>query len=213
MSTARKPAPWDIVGAEFVAGAQKLAQLPAPITVELAFAGRSNVGKSSLMNALMGRRRLVRTSSTPGCTRQINAFEAKARDGAQFHLIDLPGYGYAKRSKVERSAWAELIEAYLLRREALRAVAVLVDARRGVEAEEEELVSFVRSRQGPPAEVVVVATKIDKIGKSKRKAALGKLRAPAGTAVLGVSAETGEGLDRLWRELRKTTSTPVEATI
>src|SRR5690606_23305020 len=115
--------------AEFEAAAQAPEQLPPPLGVEVAFAGRSNVGKSSLMNALMERRKLVRTSSTPGCTRAINFCKARARDGAELRLVDLPGYGYAKRSKTERNQWARMIESYLAERDHLRAVVMLVDAR------------------------------------------------------------------------------------
>jgi GTP-binding protein len=92
-----------IVEAQFVA-AQGISggSLPAPTFTEIAFAGRSNVGKSSLINALVERKSLVRTSSTPGCTRQVNVFETRAKDGTVLHLVDLPGYGYAQRSKDER---------------------------------------------------------------------------------------------------------------
>jgi GTP-binding protein len=203
MTEVAKPEPWNIVEAAFVAGAQSPGQLPAPIGAELAFAGRSNVGKSSLMNALMGRRNLVRTSSTPGCTRQINFFEVRARDGAVMRLVDLPGYGYAKRSKGERAAWADLIEAYLTEREVLRAVAVLVDARRGVESEEQALIDFVRGRPGPAAAALLVATKIDKVPKSKRKATLSQLAGPTGIPIFGASAVTGDGIASLWRALRR----------
>jgi GTP-binding protein len=198
-----KGQPWDVIEAEFVFGAQTAEQLPAPLTAEIAFAGRSNVGKSSLMNALLGRRNLVRTSSTPGCTRQINFFDLKARDGSQFRLVDLPGYGYAKRSKSERSAWAELIEAYLTERDVLRAVVVLVDARRGLEEDEAQLIEFVRAREISPARAILVATKIDKLPKSQRKAALARLAAPKGIAIYGASAITGDGIDALWKALRR----------
>lgn len=197
--------PWDIVKAEFEAGAAVSDSLPAPLGVEIAFAGRSNVGKSSLLNALMKRRNLVRTSSTPGCTRQINFFRATARDEAVFRLVDLPGYGYAKRSKTERAAWGRLIEHYLLQRDWLRAVVVLVDVRRGVESEEQELIDFVRQRDASrvgPCRVIVVATKIDKVPKSKRKATLAKFPLPKGARRLGVSAVTGDGIEPLWKQLR-----------
>lgn len=185
-----------------MAAAQSLDSLPAPLIVEVAFAGRSNVGKSSLMNALMGRRGLVRTSSTPGCTRQINFFDARARDGATFRLVDLPGYGYAKRSKSERRQWAELIEAYLHGRDGLRAVILLVDARRGVGPEDEQLLAFIASRPAARStETLVVATKIDKLKSSQRKAALSKL-GKKGRRVMAVSAATGEGIDRLWKAIR-----------
>ena len=198
------PPPWTIVDAEFVAGAQTASQLPPQLGVELAFAGRSNVGKSSLLNALMGRRNLVRTSSTPGCTRQINFFVATARDGAAFRMVDLPGYGYAKRSKGEREVWARLIEAYLAERDWLRAVVLLIDARRGFEEAEDELVSFVRARgERRQAEVIVVATKIDKVPKSQRAAAVAQIHRSLGKSAIAVSATTGEGIDRLWHALRR----------
>ena len=198
-----KKAPWQIVEAEFVAAAQSLGSLPPPLIVEVAFAGRSNVGKSSLMNALMARKGLVRTSSTPGCTRQINFFDAKARDGATFRLVDLPGYGYAKRSKAERKQWAELIEAYLHRRDGLRAVIVLVDARRGVGDEDLQLLEFVRSRPAPTTETIVVATKVDKLKKSQQKATLAKIGRAFGGRVIGCSAVTGYGVEAVWRGIRK----------
>ncbi len=193
--------PHDILDASFETGASRFEQLPAEIGPEVAFAGRSNVGKSSLMNALMRRRNLARTSSTPGCTRQISIFVARARDEAVFRLVDLPGYGYAKRSKGERDAWAELIERYLLERAALRAVVVLCDARRGMEEEEEQLVDFLASRPEPRPAAILVATKIDKLPKSKRKAAFAKIA--RGGRILGVSALDGEGIPELWRAIRR----------
>ncbi len=204
-----RTAPYDIVEAEFVAAAAAVDQLPPPLGVELAFAGRSNVGKSSLMNTLMSRRRLVRTSSTPGCTRQINFFSAQSRDGALLYLVDLPGYGYAKRSRSERAEWARLIEDYLRSRDHLRAVVLLVDARRGVGQEEEQLLDFVAQRPGgSKPQCILVATKIDKIPRSKRKAALAALATKQKTSgskhkILGLSAETGDGVPELWTALRK----------
>lgn len=193
--------PWNILEASFEAGAQGVAHLPPEGAPEIAFAGRSNVGKSSLMNACMSRRNLVRTSATPGCTRQISFFGAKARDGLALRLVDLPGYGYARRSKGERDAWAELIEHYLLNRAALRAVLVLVDARRGIEDEERDLLEFLDTRPEPRPVTLLVATKIDKIPKSQRRSALAKLE--SGARALGVSATEHEGIDELWRELRR----------
>src|SRR4051812_46210479 len=108
------PPPPRVSRAEFMAAATRAEQLPPPQTLEIAFAGRSNVGKSSLMNSLLERRKLVRTSGTPGCTRQISMFEVTTRLGSRLTLVDLPGYGYAKRSHSERREWAELIHTYLL---------------------------------------------------------------------------------------------------
>src|SRR5262249_41664011 len=114
--TEQKPDAPRIVAARFVASAPEARLLPAPPTAEVAFAGRSNVGKSALLNALLERKGLARTSSTPGCTRELVVFEAKTADDAVLTLVDLPGYGYAKRSKMERAAWAGFIEDYLLGR-------------------------------------------------------------------------------------------------
>src|SRR5882672_5114902 len=134
-----------IVEARFVASVPQARLLPPPTGVEVAFAGRSNVGKSTLLNALLERKGLARTSSTPGCTRELVVFEAKATDGALLTFVDLPGYGYAKRSKAERFAWGGLVEDYLLARPTLVAVVVLVDIRRGVEPDDRDLLELIAS--------------------------------------------------------------------
>jgi GTP-binding protein len=196
----------DIVDATFVAGVAAPEQLPAPALAEIAFAGRSNVGKSSLLNSLMGRKNLVRTGSTPGTTRQLNLFHVRAADGLETVLVDLPGYGFAKRAKHEKSQWGALIESYLSRRVTLRAIVLLVDVRRGGEREEKELVEYVESTHStvarPKVPIVIVATKVDKIPRAERKPALARISADLGCRVLGFSAETGEGKDELWDLLR-----------
>ncbi len=195
-----------VVSAAFVAGATELQQLPPPVAREIAFAGRSNVGKSSLLNCLMERQRLVRTSSTPGCTRQLSFFEATLRDGARLGMVDLPGYGYAKRSKAERERWADVIEAYLRGRATLAAVCVLVDVRRGLELEERELLELLAlpaRTSRPPLTVLLVATKLDKLRASERAARLRELSRLGGLPVHGVSAVTGAGREELWRALRR----------
>jgi GTP-binding protein len=203
-----KPAPETrVVHAEFVAGAVETEQLPPPTRVEVAFAGRSNVGKSSLLNAMMQRRGLARTSSTPGCTRQLNVFDVRCADGLAVGFVDLPGYGWAKRSKAEKSQWQGMIEGYLMRRAGLRAVVLLVDVRRGVEEEEQQLVEFLQQpRQVSDGknrvEVVLVATKIDKLPVSGRKPALESLRKTCGVRPIGFSVETGDGREELWARLR-----------
>jgi GTP-binding protein len=203
--------------AQFVAGAARFEQLPPPQHLEVAFAGRSNVGKSSLMNALVQRRRLVRTSGTPGCTRQISLFEVTTRLGSRFTLVDLPGYGYAKRSKAEKAEWAELIEGYLLRRPALSLVVALVDVRRGREEDDEQLVELlaqVPPRSRAPVGVLWVATKLDKVPGSGRKLALQRLKEQTGHPWVGFSTELPETHELLWRrilahlELDQPTETP-----
>jgi GTP-binding protein len=163
---AAKPPPFLVHAAEFVAAARRPEELPPPTKLEIAFVGRSNVGKSSLLNKLLNRRGMARTSSTPGCTRQINFFDVKSNTGLELMLVDLPGYGYASRSKSERNEWAELIEHYLLERSTLRAAAVLFDSRRGLEKDDADAVELITehgrvSRIAP--EVILVATKIDKL--------------------------------------------------
>lgn len=197
-----------IVRAEHAFAATVQSSLPPPTLTEIAFAGRSNVGKSSLMNALMERRNLVRTGGTPGTTRQINFFLAKATDGLEAYLVDLPGYGYAKRSKAEKKAWGELIEGYLSSRPTLRAVVLLVDVRRGIEADDQQLIDFISAqptRSRPPIPVVVVATKLDKLAASARKATVARIAASSKLRVIGFSAVTSEGKDQVWRTLRRMT--------
>lgn len=203
---ADKPNPNQILEAKFVAGAGiEGGSLPPPTFVEVAFAGRSNAGKSSLINTLVERKSLVRTSSTPGCTRQVNLFEIAARDGLRLHLADLPGYGFAKRSKQEREEWAKLIEGYLRGRATLRCVVILFDVRRGIEEDDAELVAFARApRPGLGAlEVVLVATKLDKLSKSEQRSRLAAIAKESGAKIVGFSAMTGEGRDDLWRGIRR----------
>ncbi|MGO8995039.1 MAG: ribosome biogenesis GTP-binding protein YihA/YsxC [Polyangiaceae bacterium] len=200
-----------IVSAEFVAGATRAEQLPPPALAEVAFAGRSNVGKSSLLNAMMQRRNLVRTSRTPGCTRQINVFGCKTVDGLALHLVDLPGYGYAKLSKAEKSTWGLMLEGYLRTRITLRAVVLLADVRRGLEDDDGELLDFMKETRGadaatpslPEVARIVVATKLDRLPVNQRKPALMAFKKTTGVTPVGFSAVTGEGRGELWERIRR----------
>jgi GTP-binding protein len=191
----------DVLEAEFIASATAIGQLPPPTFAEIAFAGRSNVGKSSLINSLVRRKKLVRTSRAPGCTRAINIFRVRLRTNeteAHLDLVDLPGYGYAQRSKAERKSWGPLIEGFLEQRAGLRGAVVMVDIRRGVQPDDAQLVEFLESIDVAP---ILVATKIDKLPASKRKQALTALRRQLNHPVGPYSSVTGEGRDLLWKRL------------
>jgi GTP-binding protein len=143
--------------ARFVAGAAEPAALPFESLPEIAFAGRSNVGKSSLVNALTGRRMLARISNTPGRTRQINFFDL----GGALMLVDLPGYGYAEASKVAVRRWTGLVRRYLHTRAVLRRVCLLIDARHGIKQVDRPLLEML-DRAGMSYQIIL--TKTDKIG-------------------------------------------------
>jgi GTP-binding protein len=168
---------------------------------EIAFVGRSNVGKSSLLNALVGNAKLARTSSTPGRTRAVNYFLVDER----YWLVDLPGYGYARASKDERERLARVSERYFDSRApgAARRVVLLVDGKVGATPLDAVALGFLA---GVDAEVVVAATKADQVGRGERARQLRAIRAalelPAGVPVVFVSARTGEGLNELWNEIR-----------
>jgi GTP-binding protein len=160
---------------------------------EVAFAGRSNVGKSSLINALVRHRKLARVSNTPGRTREINFFSVND----QFVLADLPGYGYARVSKEKRAVWRPLIEGYLLRSPQLRGVVQLLDVRRTPSDDDLQMLEFL-SRAGTPT--LVVATKIDKLLAAQRTSRVEALTREAGLEleqVIPFSAKTNEGRDEL----------------
>ncbi len=203
MNTETGPQPFDVLVAEFVAAAAEGNQLPPPALAEVAFAGRSNVGKSSMLNAVMQRKGLVRTSSTPGHTRSVNIFHATTRSGLDLHLVDLPGYGFAKRSKDERKKWGPLLEGYLQQRQTLRAVMILIDVRRGVEDDDMQLIEFcAMPRPGnAPLTTYVIATKVDLIPKAKRKPTLAAIQQMCGRRVIGFSAETQEGRPEIWKAI------------
>lgn len=177
---------------EFVKSARRLAELP-PTDAEVAFVGRSNVGKSSLVNALANRKQLAKVSNTPGRTQLINLFQR--REGGT--LVDLPGYGYAKVPDRERKQWQGMIEGYLLGREELQALMLLLDGEIGPTALDLQMIHWLNANEIP---AVLVATKLDKVRPSRlagRKQQVAKACGVAERDVLWVSAAKGTGIDRL----------------
>jgi GTP-binding protein len=165
---------------------------------EVAFVGRSNVGKSSLLNALLGRRGLAKTSSTPGRTQTINYF--LVNDSIWF--VDLPGYGYAKTSKERRRAWAQTVDHYFQQALPDATVVLLIDGKVGGTALDAGAWEYLAASGAAP---VAVATKVDKVPRGRRHEAREQLRArvglPEGYPLIEVSATTGEGLKELWKEI------------
>jgi GTP-binding protein len=185
-----------ITSATFLGAATEPGRFPAPSLPEVAIAGRSNVGKSSAINRLVGRRGLARTSSTPGRTQQLNFFGINEL----LVLVDLPGYGYAKVAKTARAAWRPLVESYLSTRGVLAGVILIVDVRRGLEEEEFQLLEFLAALAMP---ALVLATKIDKLNRGAQAKALAAI-AEAGTGAVPVvpfSSVTGEGVPAVWKTI------------
>lgn len=187
-----------ILDAELIASAPRVEKLPESGLPEVAFLGRSNVGKSSLLNALARRRKLARTSSTPGKTRELVLFRVRT-DRGEIGLVDLPGYGWAKVSRKERASWQRLAEGYLARRESLCLAMVLQDVRRSWSEDEALLLEWLAEQDVPGR---VVLTKTDKLKLMKRKEAVKKLRASIGEGFgrpIATSSQKGDGLDVVWR--------------
>lgn len=187
-----------IVETKLISSTGRMDKLPPPVYPEVAFAGRSNVGKSSILNALVNRKGLFKVSSTPGRTRTIVHVETRLADQSKLYLVDLPGYGYAKVSKGAKQAWADFMQEYLATRATLHLVVVLVDVRRGPGDEEVELLDFL-AEVGVPA--LLVATKLDREKKSKQKSTLNKLQQATGVNVIGTSATEKRGLDPLLKTI------------
>lgn len=181
---------------EFLKGVVAMAGLPPADRIEVCFAGRSNVGKSSLINALTGRKGLARASNTPGRTQEINFFTV----GEQHYLVDLPGYGYASAPVAVVARWQKLLKQYLSGRQTLRRAFVLIDARHGIKPVDEEILSLM---DASALTFQVVLTKVDKIKVSEREAVLAQVRAalakhPAAfPEILLTSSEKGEGIATL----------------
>ncbi len=170
---------------------------------EIAFAGKSNVGKSSLINALMNRKSLARTSSQPGKTQTINFYNINDA----MYLVDLPGYGYAKVSESERAKWGKMIENYLHKSKQLRAVFLLIDIRHTPGANDKTMYDWIVYQGYHP---VIIATKLDKLKRSQVQKALKEVRAGLGLQtddiVIPFSAETKQGREEIWELMDQLTA-------
>ncbi len=173
-------------------------KLPVNTIPEIAFAGKSNVGKSSLINALMNRKSLARTSSQPGKTQTINYYNVNK----EIFFVDLPGYGYAKVSKTEKEKWGKMIERYLNTSQQLRKVYLLVDIRHEPNANDKQMYDWII---GSGYEPVIIATKLDKINRSQKDKHVKMLREGLklrkGTKVIPFSAETKQGRDEIYADI------------
>jgi len=186
-----------VKSATFITSAVKPSQYPPASLPEVAFAGRSNVGKSSLINSLVRRKRLVKTGSTPGRTQLINFFDVNE----EFTFVDLPGYGYAKVPEKIRKQWKPMVERYLTSRECLRGIVLILDVRRSPGMEEKNFSAWLDVHGIP---IVYALTKADKLSKSRQQL---RLRAIADELSMEthrltlVSAKTRQGIDALWENI------------
>lgn len=186
-----------IHSADFIKSAVKPHDFPAPLLPEVAFAGRSNVGKSSLINCLVNRRHLAKTSTTPGRTRLINFFDVNHA----LMLVDLPGFGYAKASQSLRREWKAMVETYLAQRFALQAVVLIMDIRRDVGPEETQLLQWLGRLNRPGLVVLTKADKLSGNGRTQRFKTVSQQLAPLGVAPIVFSAKTGLGKEALWQAI------------
>ncbi|HOE95968.1 MAG TPA: ribosome biogenesis GTP-binding protein YihA/YsxC [Candidatus Sumerlaeota bacterium] len=188
--------------AEFVKTITDPSQAPPPRPA-VVFAGRSNVGKSSLINKLTNRKGLARTSSTPGRTREIQYFGIDDR----YYLVDLPGYGYAKVSKTERARWGPMMERFLRKAEGIRLVVLILDVRRDPSPEDLQMIQWLEHGERP---YLFAVTKCDKVKRGERSRRLHALQRALGladgSALVPVSAATGEGIGDLWRVIESVLS-------
>lgn len=188
----------EIKNAKYELTAVKPEQYPTSHLPEIAFVGRSNIGKSSIINSLVNKRNLARVGATPGKTREINFYNIDNR----FYFVDLPGYGYAKVSKSQKAAWDMMIEAYLYSRTELKLIIMLVDIRHTPSEHDQMMYEWILSR---PIFAVVVATKIDKIPRSQLQNRLldinTTLKMCNDAILIPFSAMTNQGTDELWSQI------------
>ena len=187
-----------ITSAKFVKSALKAADLPKDRRPEIAVVGRSNVGKSTLLNALMNVKGLAKTSNTPGKTRTLNFFDVNDA----FYIVDLPGYGFAKASKTLKAAWTRDLYEYLETRETLRMVLLLLDARRAPSEKDAHMIQLLEEAERP---TLVVVTKIDKLKRGQRQQAIDTIRRTLKldeeAMVIPCSGVTGEGVHEVGKSI------------
>jgi GTP-binding protein len=188
-----------VKSAEFVTSATRPGNYPPAELPEIAFAGRSNVGKSSLVNVLVNRKSLVRTSSTPGRTQLINFF--LVNNG--FMLVDLPGYGFAKVPLAVKREWGPMVETYLSQRPTLRGVVLILDIRRVPNAEDLQLLAWLRNYGIPPLVVVTKCDKVTKNERAKQAAIISRAVEVAKSELCFFSALSREGVDGIWERLEE----------
>ncbi len=193
-----------ITSAEFITSAVYPYQYPEALLPEVAFVGRSNVGKSSLINTLVNMKRLAKTSNTPGRTQLINFFQINRK----FSLVDLPGYGYARVPASVKKGWRAMVEGYLEGRESLRLVVMILDIRRDPSHDDDQLIQWLRSNA---INTAFVLTKADKLSKSRVNISRQKIGTHLGISrdeLIPFSAKTRSGKDEIWRVI-ETTCYPV----
>ena len=192
---------------EFIKSATKPAHYPEGDLPEIAFAGRSNVGKSSLINVLVNRKALVRTSSTPGRTQLINFFDVNGT----FTLVDLPGYGFAKVPLEVKKQWGPMMQTYLSNRANLRGVVLIIDVRRIPKEEDIQMFEWLRTFGIPP---ILVVTKCDKVSKSQRERHIAAIAGELGVArgeICSFSALSRDGSEGIWKRIEELLAPDAEA--
>jgi len=188
-----------IISAEFIKSATKPSEYPQENFPEVAIAGKSNVGKSSLINSLVNRKNLAKTSSSPGRTQLINFFLVNDK----FSLVDLPGYGYARVPLQIRKTWKPMVESYLQTRKEIRLVVLILDARRGASADDLALLDWLDYHKIPSLIALTKADKLSQLERARQKKALAGVSLFSGKPLSFFSAVTGEGKEELWRLIQE----------
>ncbi len=191
-----------VLSAEFVKSATIPSEYPPGNLPEIAIAGKSNVGKSSLINTMVNRKNLARTSSSPGRTQLINFF----RVNGNLSMVDLPGYGFAKAPLEVRQAWKPMVETYLQDRGTIRLVILILDSRRGLSSDDSTLLDWLDYHSIPTLIALTKADKLSQFERARQKKLLAGTRLLEGRPLLFFSAHTGEGKDELWGLIQKAVS-------